>query len=103
MVEQHAEQLQAHVRELEQRLEEETKDSGDLDVLRQRLTESMEDERKQHEHDIEERDFRIDQMRKTYQGASVVKSPVSILTISRSRTRGAERRCAFRIYSSDAI
>lgn len=62
-------ELQDKLRELEARLEEEGRDSSDLDVLRQRLAEEMEDERKQHLQDIEERDFTIDQTRKKYQGA----------------------------------
>jgi hypothetical protein len=36
--------------------------------LRQRLAEELEDEREQHQKDLAERDFTIDQTRKKYQG-----------------------------------
>jgi myosin heavy chain 9/10/11/14 len=39
-----------------------------MELLRTRLAEAMEDERKQHQQDIEERDFNIEAMRKKYQG-----------------------------------
>lgn len=58
------------MRELEHRLEDEGRESSDLEVLRQRLAEEMEDERKQHQQDIAERDFAADQTRKKYQGAA---------------------------------
>ena len=55
------------VRELEARLEEEGSESANGEVLRQRLAESMEDERKQHAQDLADRDFAADQTRKKYQ------------------------------------
>jgi len=55
------------VRELEARLEEEGSESANAEVLRQRLSESMEDERKQHSQDLADRDFAADQTRKKYQ------------------------------------
>jgi len=55
------------VRDLETKLEEEDRESSDLEVLRQRLAEEMEDERKQHQQDLAERDFAADQTRKKYQ------------------------------------
>ena len=39
-----------------------------MGVLRQRLAEELEDEREQHQKDLSERDFTIDQTRKKYQG-----------------------------------
>ena len=57
------------VQELEAKLEEEGRESSDLEVLRLRLTEQMEDERKQHQQDLTERDFAADQTRKKYQSA----------------------------------
>ena len=53
--------------ELEAKLEEEGRESSDLELLRQRLREEMEDERKQHQQDLAERDFTADQTRKKYQ------------------------------------
>ncbi|PSS37014.1 hypothetical protein PHLCEN_2v1156 [Hermanssonia centrifuga] len=55
------------MRDLEAKLEEEGRESSGLDILRQRLTEEMEDERKQHQQDLAERDFTADQTRKKYQ------------------------------------
>ncbi|CDO73933.1 hypothetical protein BN946_scf185016.g90 [Trametes cinnabarina] len=63
-------QLQAseqRARDLERRLEQEDRESSDLELLRQRLAEEMEDERKQHQQDLAERDFLADQTRKKYQ------------------------------------
>ncbi|EMD32423.1 hypothetical protein CERSUDRAFT_118769 [Gelatoporia subvermispora B] len=59
--------LEAHARELEAKLDEEGRESSDLELLRQRLAEEMEDERKQHQQDLAERDFTADQTRKKYQ------------------------------------
>lgn len=55
------------VRELEARLEDEGRESYDLDLLRQRLAEEMEEERKQYQKDLADRDFATDQTRKKYQ------------------------------------
>ncbi|KAI0954365.1 hypothetical protein AcV7_007621 [Taiwanofungus camphoratus] len=55
------------VRDLEAKLDEEGRESSDLEVLRQRLAEEMGDERKQHQQDLAERDFTADQTRKKYQ------------------------------------
>jgi myosin protein heavy chain len=56
------------LRELEAKLEEEGRESSDIDMLRQRLAEELEDEREQHQKDIAARDFTTDQTRKKYQG-----------------------------------
>ena len=55
------------IRELESKLEDEGRESSDLETLRQRLREEMEDERKQYQQDLAERDFTADQTRKKYQ------------------------------------
>lgn len=55
------------VQELEARLEEEGSESANAEILRMRLAESMEDERKQHAQDLADRDFAADQTRKKYQ------------------------------------
>ena len=67
-VEQRMQTAEQRVQELERKLEEEGRESSDLELLRQRLAEEMEDERKQHQQDIAERDFAADQTRKKYQG-----------------------------------
>ncbi len=56
------------MRELELRLEEGSREFTDMGVLRQRISEEMEDERKQYQKDLAERDFTADQTRKKYQG-----------------------------------
>ena len=58
---------EARMHELEAKLEEEGRESSDLELLRQRLKEEMEDARKQHQQDLAERDFAADQTRKKYQ------------------------------------
>ncbi|CCM01260.1 uncharacterized protein FIBRA_03309 [Fibroporia radiculosa] len=55
------------MRVLEAKLDEEGRESSDLELLRQRLAEGMEDERKQHQEELAERDFASDQTRKKYQ------------------------------------
>jgi myosin heavy chain 9/10/11/14 len=54
--------------DLEARLEDEGDESANSEVLRQRLAESMDNERKQHQQDLAERDFAAGQTRKKYQG-----------------------------------
>lgn len=57
------------IRELEAELEKkEGRKTSETDVIRQRLSEELEDEREQHQKDLSERDFTIDQTRKKYQG-----------------------------------
>ncbi|KAH9992006.1 nonmuscle myosin heavy chain b [Russula compacta] len=55
------------IQELEARLEEESREFTDMGVLRQRIAEEMDDERKQYQKDLAERDFTADQTRKKYQ------------------------------------
>ena len=59
---------EAAIRELEGRLEEESREFTDMGVLRQRIADEMDDERKQYRKDLAERDFTADQTRKKYQG-----------------------------------
>ncbi|TFY78541.1 hypothetical protein EWM64_g5472 [Hericium alpestre] len=60
-------EAEARIQELEAHMDEESRESSDLEVLRQRLSEEMEDERKQYQKDLAERDFTADQTRKKYQ------------------------------------
>ena len=92
------EQLKAaeeRVRELEARLEEEGRESSDLEMLRQRLTEQMEDERKQHQQDLADRDFTADQTRKKYQSRSYYRvCSFGANNCTSSRARSTDRRWA---------
>jgi len=55
------------VQALETELAKESQEGTEPSQLR-RLTEELEDEREQHQKDLSERDFTIDQTRKKYQG-----------------------------------
>ena len=72
--EQRLQGAEQRIQELERRLEEEGRETSDLALLRQRLAEEMDDERKQHQQDIAERDFAADQTRKKYQGMDHISS-----------------------------
>jgi myosin protein heavy chain len=56
------------LRSMESKLEDEGREASDLAVIQKRLEEELEDEREQHQKDLAERDFTIDQTRKKYQG-----------------------------------
>jgi myosin protein heavy chain len=56
------------LRELEQQIEEEDRESSELGIHRRRLAQQLQDERLQHQKDLAERDFTSDQTRKKYQG-----------------------------------
>ncbi|KAG8221578.1 P-loop containing nucleoside triphosphate hydrolase protein [Butyriboletus roseoflavus] len=55
------------LRELEQQIEEEDRESSELGIHRRRLAQQLQDERLQHQKDLSERDFAIDQTQKKYQ------------------------------------
>ena len=57
-----------NLRELEQQIEEEDRESSELGIHRRRLAQQLQDERLQHQKDLAERDFTSDQTRKKYQG-----------------------------------
>jgi len=57
------------IKELETELRKEGRESSETSLLQKRLAEELEDEREQHQKDLAERDFTIDQTRKKYQGA----------------------------------
>jgi myosin protein heavy chain len=61
-------ELQQRVHELESRLDEEGRDSSELSEFRQRLAEEIEEERRQHRQDIENRDQAVESTQKRYQG-----------------------------------
>lgn len=66
---------ETRIHELEARLEEEGREFSDMGVLRQRISEEMEDERKQYQKELAERDFTADQTRKKYQGTAMFLYP----------------------------
>ena len=82
------------LRELEVKLDEEGRESSEVTISRQRLSEELEDERQQHQKDLAERDFTADQTRKKYQGKPQKQmSKFRILTsFTLSRTSTTERR-----------
>jgi myosin heavy chain 9/10/11/14 len=57
------------INELETELRKEGREFSETSLLQKRLAEELEDEREQHQKDLAERDFTIDQTRKKYQGA----------------------------------
>lgn len=67
---------EAKIHELEARLEEESREFTDMGVLRQRIAEEMDDERKQYQKELAERDFTADQTRKKYQGTVFFQAPL---------------------------
>ncbi len=56
------------IKDLEGRLEQEGRDSSKTDLLKTRLVQELEEEKEQYQKDLAERDFKIDQTRKIYQG-----------------------------------
>jgi len=60
------------IRTLEADMDKEGRESSEMTILRQRLADELEDEREQHQKDLSERDFTIDQTRKKYQGMSLM-------------------------------
>jgi flagellar biosynthesis chaperone FliJ len=56
------------VKELEKELHKEGRESSETSLLSQRLAAELDDEREQHQKDLSERDFAMDQTRKKYQG-----------------------------------
>jgi myosin protein heavy chain len=67
------------LRNLEAKLDEDGRESSDMDILHKRLAEELEDEREQHQKDLSERDFTVDQTRKKYQGGSLVLFSISLV------------------------
>jgi myosin heavy chain 9/10/11/14 len=64
-------EAERRIRVLETKLDEDGRESLKLDELQRSLREELEDERKQHEKDLAERDFTTDQTRKKYQGMGI--------------------------------
>lgn len=53
---------------LESRVQDESRESSELEMLNQQLATELEDEKTQHQKDLEDSDFASDQTRKKYQG-----------------------------------
>jgi hypothetical protein len=89
---------EAKIQELETRLEQDSRESSDMGALRQRISEEMDDERKQYQKDLADRDFTADQTRKKYQGTVILLyTQATKLTghYARSRACATERRLGF--------
>jgi myosin protein heavy chain len=89
------EKLQAteqKLRELEQQIEEEDRESSELGIHRHRLVQQLQDERLQHQKDLAERDFAGDQTRKKYQGEHLRQQSETAFTCVSSRACPAQRR-----------
>lgn len=71
------------IKELEKKLQEEGNDSIDLVELNQRLAEELEDEKTQHQKDLEEHEFASNQTRKKYQGMSKLLTAKDNLLLTR--------------------
>jgi septal ring factor EnvC (AmiA/AmiB activator) len=69
-------QTQQQIADLESRLEDENREITDVELLRRRLTEELEDERDSHQKELAERDFKLEQTRQKYQGPY---SPLDVL------------------------
>ncbi|KAL0576478.1 class II myosin [Marasmius crinis-equi] len=83
---------QARIQQLERKLDDGDHESSDLVILNQRLAEELEDEKKQHEKDMEESAFTSDQTRKKYQAelaslSEELQSQRDILTRLREENR----------------
>lgn len=61
-------QTRQQIADLESRLEDENREITDVELLRRRLTEELEDERDTHQKELAERDFKLEQTRQKYQG-----------------------------------
>jgi myosin protein heavy chain len=89
---------EAKIQELETRLEQGSRESSDMGALRQRISEEMDDERKQYQKDLADRDFTADQTRKKYQGTVILSyTQTTKLTdhYAHSRACATERRSVF--------
>jgi myosin protein heavy chain len=77
--------LESNLRTAEQtlraKLDEDGRESADLGTLQKQLAAELEDEREQHQKDLAERDFTVDQTRKKYQGTRLVQIVVWSLNI----------------------
>jgi hypothetical protein len=90
------------LQELEAKLEEDGRETSNLDELQRSLREELEEERKQHQKDLEERDFTTNQTRKKYQGKAPHMFPHSafLRTITSSGIGTAQPRYALSIANS---
>ena len=58
--------MEQKLRQAEGTLDDNSREFTDAEVVHRRLMEEMEDERDQHQKDLAERDFTMDQTRKKY-------------------------------------
>ena len=75
--EQRLQLAEKRISDLESKLDEEGRESSDLDMLSRRLSDELEEERKQHLKDLADRDFTTDQTRKKYQGKGLYQAVIT--------------------------
>ncbi|KAG8905822.1 hypothetical protein FRB99_008187 [Tulasnella sp. 403] len=80
--------LQLQVRDLEARLEDDSRGFADAELLNRSLAEEMESERDQFHKDLSDRDFAIDQTRKKYQKLQFQRDSLSRLREENRKMRG---------------
>jgi myosin protein heavy chain len=66
--EQRLAEIEQRLGQAQSKLDDDSRDFSEFEILRRRLQEEIEDERDQFQKDLAERDFTLDQMRKKYQG-----------------------------------
>lgn len=83
-------EAEKRTRNLETKLDEDGRESSKLDELQRSLREELEDERKQHQKDLAERDFTTDQTRKKYQGMGTSRTYFEMLNFGYRRVSPIE-------------
>jgi myosin protein heavy chain len=61
-------QTEGRLNQVQAKLDEASRQISDFEIERRRMLEEMEDARDQHQKELSERDFTVDQTRKKYQG-----------------------------------
>lgn len=89
--EERASKAEQNLRELYAKLEHGDRQSSDLETVRQRLEEELQEERDRHTADLAERDFAMNQTQITYQSELLFASEKSwIMTLHNSETGRAK-------------
>lgn len=75
------------IQDLKTKLDEDEREASELALLNQRLAEELEDQKNQHQKDLEDSDFAGDQTRKKYQGVfAFTLAPFLVTNRVQSRT-----------------
>jgi chromosome segregation ATPase len=99
LVEEELDQARQRIADLESRLEDENREITEVELLRRRLTEELEDERDSHQKELAERDFKLEQTRQKYQGLHsplnshrLIDSSLQLSCFRSRKVRGWSRR-----------